>query len=63
MKWLRWMIVCHFGRDCAKLDARNLRGPWPPPENYGLVMRWECGGCGRIYEKKVDMSEIYTGPS
>jgi len=59
------MIVCHFGRDCAKLDVdrvKGLRGPWPPPENFGLVMRWTCGGCGRTYERKVNLNEIYSGP-
>ena len=62
MTWLRWIFVCRFGKRCADLDASKLRGPWPPPEGFGLVMRWECGGCGRIYEKKVDLSEIYSGP-
>lgn len=62
MKWLRWIFVCHFGRDCAVFDVHNLRGPWSLPPGYGLVVRWGCPNCGRTYEKKIPMEDIHSGP-
>jgi hypothetical protein len=61
MKWLRWLLVCRRGRLCAQIQVSNLRGPFRPPPDYGLVLRWKCEACGRTYERKVTMEEIYEG--
>lgn len=44
MMWLRWMVVCRFGRRCAHLVlAEDI------PPNVVVLATYTCEGCGRTY--------------
>lgn len=46
MKWLRWIFVCHLGRDCADV---HLIGNERLPPGLVAVVEYTCDGCGRTY--------------
>lgn len=54
MTWLRWIVVCRFGRRCANPEAYAINAP---DVHHGLILvtAWQCEGCGRTYTKKVPL--------